>query len=411
MGHLKKYTLFAAVLFCLPVFSGFAQNTYTYKSEHYMVVSGISEEFSQETARFMEGFFDLYTGYLHFDPESLDTVLKVRILADKAAYDTYLEGVIKSTRSSFVYLQYPDPKRSELIGYRTSPEETFHKKLIHHGFVQYIKSYIANPPLWLQKGFAVYFENCSYDPSTGKVTFNPNHSWVETLRGKISQDPTLSNPELFIPVQNLLYIDQDSATRNLEAFYAQSWGLVDFLIHSAEKNYNRLLWDAIAALEDSATMTDNENNVVSRSFEWVAKDQLVADFVDYMQTLPTFPDLVQKGIDAYAMGDLESSEKAFQQAVSLRQDHYVPYYYLGLIYYNRGEYSMAEFYYLSAVKNDGHADLVYYALGVNAFADSRMDDSTFYLSQSVEAGGSYSSMASELLEEIQGSEETESESM
>jgi len=411
MIHKIRFFLLATVFFCLTTFFVYSQNTYTFRSDHYTVVSGISEEFSQETAQFMEGFFELYTAYLHFDPKSLSSSMKVRIFSDKTAYDAYLQSTIRETRGSFVFLQYPDPKKSELIGYFTEPLDSFRKKIIHHGFVQYIKGFIPNPPLWLQKGFAVYFENCSYDAGTGKVTFHPNHSWVETLRSKIAQDASLSNPELFIPVQNLLYIDQDAAVRNLESFYAQSWGLIDFLIHSPKKNYNRLLWDAIAALESSATMNTNEKNVVSRSFEWAAKDQLVADFVDYIANMPTFPDLVQKGIDAYAMGELDSAESAFQQAVSLRQDHYVPYYYLGLIYYNRGEYSMAEFYYLSAVKNDGHADLVYYALGVNAYADNRMDDSSFYLGQSVETGGTYSSYATELIGEIKANEEAEPESM
>jgi hypothetical protein len=64
---------------------------------------------------------------------------------------------------------------------------------------------------------------------------------------------------------------------------------------------------------------------------------------------------------------------------------------------------MAEYYYLQAVKNDGHEDLLYYALGVNAYADSRMEDSSFYLKQAVDAAGSYSKMASELMEEISAS--------
>ena len=411
MEYMKKIAVLSIALFCLPVFLSFGQDTYTYNSEHYAVHTGISEEFAQETAKFLEGFFDLYTGYLHFDPESLDGMMKVRIFKDKGSYDAYLKNIIKNSRSSFVYLQYPDPKKSELIGYRADPEDSFQKKLIHHGFVQYIKSFIPNPPLWLQKGFAVYFENCGYDSETGEVTFRPNYSWVETLRQKIDQDPSLSNPDLFIPVQNLLYIDQDSAVVKLESFYAQSWGLIDFLIHSETKNYNRLLWDAISSLEASASMTDNERKVVSNSFEWAAKDQLVSDFVAYINNLQTFPDLVQSGIDAFSTGEMDTAEKDFQQALNLRQDHYVPYYYLGLISYNRGEYSMAEFYYLSAVKNNGHADLIYYALGVNAYADNRLDDSSFYLSQSVEAGGSYSSLSSDLIEEIEVNDEAESDSM
>ena len=411
MKKLIIYTLVCIGLLTVPVFNAYSQNVYTYSSDHYVLVSGISEEFSEDTASLLEGFFKLYTGYLHFDPKNLKAPMKVRIFADKTSFDSYLANYIDGNRSSFVFLQYPDPKRSELIAYRTTPQETFQRKLVHHAFVQYIKSFIPNPPLWIQKGFAVYFENCTYDTSTKTASFRPNHAWVATLRQKLNEDSSLSNPEVFIPVRNLLFLDQTAALQNLEAFYAQSWGLIDFLIHSEKKAYNRLLWDAVAALETDADMSVNEQQVVARSFEWVAKDTLVEDFVEYILTLPTFPDLVQSGIDSYSMGRLEESEKYFQQALELRQDHYVPHYYLGLIYYNRGEYSMAEFYYLSAAKKNGSTDLIYYALGVNAYADNRIDDSTFYLSQSIDAAGSYSSLASELAEEIEGDSGSESDSM
>jgi len=61
---------------------------------------------------------------------------------------------------------------------------------------------------------------------------------------------------------------------------------------------------------------------------------------------------------------------------------------------------MAEYYYLSAVKKDGNSDLLYYALGVNAMADNRLEDSSFYLEQAVENEGPYSDKASKLIDEV-----------
>jgi tetratricopeptide (TPR) repeat protein len=179
--------------------------------------------------------------------------------------------------------------------------------------------------------------------------------------------------------------------------------MIDFFLHSEKKIYNRLLWDSISALSPASSLEENQKSVVESSFEWVDRESLIADFIAYVDSIKTFPDLVAEGIKSYAEGDLDSAEASFQNAAVLRADHYVPLYYLGLIYYNRGEYSMAEYYYLQAVKNDGHEDLLYYALGVNAYADSRMEDSSFYLKQAVDAAGSYSKMASELMEEISAS--------
>lgn len=400
---MKKHTFVAiavlVLMFMLAV-PAFSQTNYSYKSEHYTVTTGVSDEFTRKTAAFLEAFYDLYSGYLHFDPKDQPATMQVVIYGNAGSYQAALEGLIGESRSSFVFLQYSDPKKSKLLGYYPEDPDTLNKKLIHHGFVQYIKTFVPNPPLWLQKGFAVYFENCVYDEVADKVVFHPNYSWVDTLREKLSVDPSLTDSEVLIPVNNLLYLDQDTAVQNLEAFYSQTWGMIDFLIHSEKKDYNRLLWDSISALSATGSLEDNQKAIVRDSFEWVDRDSLVSDFVVYIDSLRTFPDLISDGIDAYSSEDLDAAEASFQKAVSLRADHYVPLYYLGLIYYNRGEYSMAEYYYLQAVKNNGHADLLYYALGVNAYADSRLDDSTFYLKQAVDAEGSYSDRASELMKEI-----------
>ena len=394
-----------ALLVLIPAAALYSQDTYNSRSDHYSVTTRVNQDFTEDTAEFMEAFFDLYTSYLHFDPETVEQPMKVRIFDTKQAYDNFLQNVLGETRSSFVFLHYTDPKKSELVGYYLDNQTELQKKLIHHGFTQYIKTYIPNPPLWIQKGFAVYFENSTYDSEKQTAVFHPNHAWVPALREKLRQDPSLSDPDIFIPVSNLLYLDQDSAAQKIESFYAQVWGMVHFLIHSEKKAYNRLIWDAISALDEDAGVRVNENRVVDMAFEWVNKDVLVSDFVSFMEELATFPDLIQKGIDAYAKGEYDRAEQAFTDAQTLRSDHNVPDDYDGLISYNRCEFSMAEYYYLSAVKKDGNSDLLYYALGVNAMADNRLEDSNFYLEQAVENEGPYSEKASKLIDEVQSRSE------
>lgn len=393
------------LLILIPAAAVYSQDSFNYRSDHYSVTTQVDQDFTEDTAAFMEAFFDLYTSYLHFDPETVEQPMKVRIFNTKEDYDSFLQNVLGETRSSFVFLHYSDPKKSELVGYYLDDQRTLEKKLIHHGFTQYIKTYIPNPPLWIQKGFAVYFENSTFDTEKQTAVFHPNHAWVPALREKLHQDASLSDPEVFIPVSNLLFLDQDTAARNIESFYAQVWGVVHFLVHSEKKAYNRLIWDVLSALDPEAGLRANENRVVDRAFEWVNKDALISDFVSFIEELKTFPDLIQTGIDAYAKEDYEQAEQAFTDAKSLRSDHYVPDYYLGLISYNRSEFSMAEYHYLSAVKKDGNSDLLYYALGVNAMADNRHEDSTFYLEQAVETDGPYSEKASELIEEVEARNE------
>jgi len=401
----KSVLCWLVLLLLIPAVSIFGQNTYNYRSDHYSVTSQVNQAFTEDTAAFMEAFFDLYTSYLHFDPEQIEQPLQVRIFNNKSAYDSFLQKVLGETRSSFVFLHYREAAKSELVGYYLEDQTALHKKLTHHGFTQYLKTFVPNPPLWIQKGFAVYFENSTYDSEKQTAVFHPNHAWVPTLREKLRRDASLSDSEVFIPVSSLLYLDQNTAGQKIEAFYSQVWGMVHFFIHSEKKSYNRLIWDAISALDPNAGMRTNENRVVKLAFEWVNKDSLISDFVNFMNELKTFPDLIQMGIDAYAQGEYEQAEEAFSQAKSLRSDHYVPDYYLGLISYNRSEFSMAEYHYLSAVKKDGNSDLLYYALGVNAMADNRLEDSNFYLEQAVETGGPYSEKASELRDQVQARSE------
>src|SRR6056297_1058018 len=223
---------FLILLVLTPAATVYGQSSYNYRSDHYSVITQVNQEFTEDTAAFLEAFFDLYTSYLHFDPDKIEYAMKVRIFSTKSAYDNFLQNVLGESRSSFVYLHYNDPKKSELVGYYLEDQATLQKKLIHHGFTQYLKSFVPNPPLWMQKGFAVYFENSTYDSEMQSTVFHPNHSWVPALRQKLRQDASLSDPEVFIPVTTLLYINQDTAGQKVESFYAQVWGMVHFLIHS-----------------------------------------------------------------------------------------------------------------------------------------------------------------------------------
>src|SRR6056297_1852524 len=118
MKRMHRLSMCLGVLMLLlPPALAFSQDTFNYRSDHYSVTTRIDQEFTEDTAVFMEAFFDLYTSYLHFDPELLDYNLKVRIFDSKAEYDKFLQDVIGETRSSFVFLHYPDSKKSELVAY------------------------------------------------------------------------------------------------------------------------------------------------------------------------------------------------------------------------------------------------------------------------------------------------------
>lgn len=370
-------------------------------TDHYDVYSASGTQDAQAIGNELEAYAELFDSYFHFDPSTLSGKLKVRIYATKADFDNYLAKVIPGQRDSFVYLQYPDASRSVLVGYHMQDDAAFTRALIHHGFVQFLRSFVAQPPLWLQEGFAVYFEASEYDPAKNVAVFHPNLAWVGTLKDAIAQYVSSNDASAVIPLGTLLTMDTDAAMKQLTLFYAESWGLVSFLADSDLKEYNRILWDSITALAPGATVADNTTSIEKRAFAWISDTQFAADFGAYVQSVKTFPELVNDGMQAYAAGDLTASEQDFTKAIALDDKNNIPYYYLGLIKYAKKDYYLAEHYFQTSLQMGGDPGLVDYALGVNAFADNRIDDAKNYLQQAVATNSAtYKGKAGSLLDRI-----------
>ena len=396
---MKKLLILVLILSAVVPF-GFSQTAAFTEATgvYYRVYSEIGRSHAQSVADRLDAYFEMYNDFFHFDPRALGTKLRVRIFSEKSNFDAYLSTVIDETRGSFVYLQYRDLEKSELLGYGSLDEEAFNTSLVHYGFVQFLKSFIPDPPLWLQKGFAVYLEKSMYDAAGKRALIQSNLGWVRYLKSFVNQESVSD----FIPLPLLLKIDVDGANSQIEDFYAQSWGLVSFLLETDKKNYNRVIWDTINALSPSATREENEAAIAAKAFSWVTIEQAYADFQEYINTVKTFPDLVRDGMASYSNGELTDAETLFTKAIERNPSHDIPYYYLGLISYSRQEYSLADYYYKTSIQMGADPGLAYYALGVNAFADERYTDARNYLEQAVNTDpAGYGTKTGELIERIE----------
>ncbi len=369
-----------------------------YETDRYRVLSELGEEHAQATAEKLEALLDLYNEYLHFDVDELPVRLRARFFASKDRYDTYLNRVIDTTRDDFVYLHYTDLAKSELVGYDMDAE-SFDVSLKHQGFIQVLRAFVPNPPLWLREGFAVYFEEVEFDDELDRAVYRENLAWLETLQSIV--DGTAGTAP--IPLSQMLRLTVEEARDQIEVFYPQAWGMVSFLLNSANRDYNRIIWDSISALEPDASLQENSQAVYEEAFRW-EQEQLVVDaFVSYVGDRKSFRTLVQDGIEQYSGGDLAAAEESFVTALKLREDNFIPYYYMGLINYDRRNYSLADFYYKEALDRGASEALTYYALGVNAYADNRFDDAVGYLEQTVSLDpDAYEDKATQLLERIEG---------
>jgi len=398
--------LLISVTLLIPVFS---QSMEMAESNKYRVYSDISEEIAQYAATAMDEYFNLYNRYFHFDENSLDSKLQIRIFNSKEGFDKYLSSIISETSNSFVFLQYKNSKRSELVSYRMDDIEKMKKALIHHGFVQFLKSFVPQAPLWMQKGFAIYFEKSLYNQQDNTVIFQENLDWAVTLKKYIESDRKDPLNQKLFSISNLLKLDTATANKNINVFYAESWGLVSFLLNSKYQEYNRVLWDAVASLKSEALKIENEEAIEESSFKWLDKNTFLSDFYFYAESIKSFNELIQDGIKSYSEGNLGEAERTFIKGMIINENNYIPYYYMGLINYSRKDYAMAEYYYHSTVEKGGDVNLVNYALGVNSYANNNSEDAIFYLSK-IESG-EYFDKSVELLATLPVDEGENSESL
>ncbi len=372
------------------------QELYSWSSKHYRVSTDSNVTESMEIARKLEAALLLFNEFLHYDLDQLRAPLRVRIFTEKEAYDSYLNRLISETRSDFVYISYSDPSRSELVGFQRE-EKDFNASLLHYGFIQFLSAFVPNAPLWLEEGMATYLEYSQYDPMTEAFSWTTNYAWLDSLKKILSSAEVIDKYTL----RGLLLINKERAQENIEIFYPTTWGLVHFLLQSPEKSHNRILWESLDTLDGTATLRENSRRVLERAFRWVDLAELQRSFESYSNSLMTFNDLVRQGVEQYGTEDLSAARSSFEQALRLRSDNYIPYYYLGLIAYQEKDFTVARDFYGRASDLGIDAGLINYALGVNAFADQRYDQATEFLLKAKELDPeSYGAKTDSLLQRI-----------
>ncbi len=395
-----RKTFVLAFLVSIPLLAYAQQPTlFVSESDHYRVVSETSQSQAEDLSRRMEAALTLYNGIFHFDLTQLPAKFNVKIFKDLDSFNAYVSSVISQTRTDFVFISWSDPSKSELLCF-PKEEKAFTVSMLHQGAIQFLKGFVDNAPLWLREGVATYLDASPYDPKTGSFTFRANLLWLDGLKANIRGE----TPEKEIPFTDLLNFTRDMAQAQQEIFMQESWGLVHFLLSSPQPEYNRVIWDAISALDPKASLEINSVKVRKRAFSWIADQKLDLDFQTFMLSLKTGSDLVRDGIDQYTKGDLTAAEKTLTNAVDLQPETSAGWYYLGLISYSRKDYAKADDLYMKAFQLGANAATINYALGVNAFAAGRNADASKYLTFAKDADpATYGDKVNALLKRMESS--------
>lgn len=360
------FILFSCILFSLFSHSPLLER----ESSYYKISSSLSSKEAQFFGKKMDALFRYFNDYFHFDVTSFSSKLIVKIFSDEADYFQYIRAYSQSN-SPFVFLQFEDASQNQLVGCSCRLTE-FQAALPHYAFIQFLRSFIESPPLWLEKGFAAFFERAKYRQKQDKIFHRENLIWLNPLRTLIAEGKEL------ISIDLLLELDEKEIRENRQSFYALSWGVVFFLLHSTDPLYNRIIWDSIRSLQPNATQKVNNRNC-QKIFEWINFNRFYKELCDYINSLNTFDELLKEGILCYEHKEMSKAKEIFDKAIILESENFISYYYLGLIHFNQKDYSMAEFYYISALQLNGEAAFCYYALGLNALMQKHFHKGEKYL--------------------------------
>lgn len=363
------------------------------ESARYIVYSEIGAERAAELDARLEALFDLYGSVFHFDQASLGLKLRVREFKDKAGFDEYLNQTAGQTKDDFVYLHYASLERSELVLF-PKPGDDAEASLAHQAFVQYLKAFVKNPPLWIRDGFSVYFETARWDPEGKVMDLEENLSWLETVKA-------LQGKKALLPIGKLLSLTPDEAKSSIDVFYPQAWAFASFLVNAEDRNYNRLFWDSLSAIHRESSLADNQAAIVKLFSSWAGLDKAEAAFNDYLDGKKTFNDLVTEGVAAYGSKNFSAASPSFEAAARLDASSYIPLYYMGLIAYANGDYSLAEYDYKRALDLGCDPATANYALGVNSIAQNKTEEARTYLEAAKAAAPErYGAKADELLRKL-----------
>ena len=140
---MKRFLFLALTLISTAGFAQFSDKVI--ESKYYQVFFQSDEQEAAVVAQKLDSLFDFYNSYFHFDTSHMTERLKVKLLDSKSAYIDYVSATttVSDPVSSFLFVQYQDSAKSELIGYKNDNPD-FEDTLSHYSFIQFFRNFITN---------------------------------------------------------------------------------------------------------------------------------------------------------------------------------------------------------------------------------------------------------------------------
>jgi tetratricopeptide (TPR) repeat protein len=328
-------------------------------SAHYEIISDTGA--GDLTGRRLEALFEVFNRVFMFDPAQGALPLRVRVFSNTGEYANYIRSAPAETAAGALYLHYAQSGKRELV--IDQSETGADNSLPWQAFIQYLRAFVEQPPLWMQKGFASFFSALSFTED-GKPVYEENLSWLQTVKNMKNRPP----------IQDILLAESGGPE-----FTSLACSLVSFFMNGGNEEYTRSFTDSLMTLSNENTQAQNSSAMMRRLFLGHGTDKMTRDYEQYIYSRKSFAQLIAEGQSAYSSGDMTGAELLFRAAMEIKSGNFIPYYYLGLLAYGAGKFNLAHEFYLESVGKGADAATAYYALGLNAASADKPNDAMEYL--------------------------------
>lgn len=242
--------------------------SFEYKSEHYDVVSDMSQSICFEAASLLEKFYLKYNVHLRRVASGPKRLFRVYLFSGRASYTAYTKDLLGHERKNTAGLYSGLVK--QLLIWNLPDVQDMMRTVKHEGFHQYLDRVMPERPTWLNEGMAVYFEG-------SKLV---NGSWSD---GEM-QPVYVRALQKAAPMQlkDLVRLDAARfyADKTVDLNYATSWAFVHFLLNSGPEHKKRFdkLMDALFA-------GTKASDAIAQAFDDASMPVLQSEFESYVHAL------------------------------------------------------------------------------------------------------------------------------
>ncbi len=207
---------------------------------HYDIAGTVSDDRLQELGRCLEYIYTEYAKGFSGIFDKMDTTTakhsaarsRVIIFAEPAEYDRFSRTYFSGT-PEFTVGQYVGAVDLLMIKNQDNIEDIY-ETLFHEAFHQFIRRYIAHPPMWLNEGLATYYGSAR--PTRNGLTFDrPQRDFYWVMKRAIDAHKVIPFDQLmgydraqFYDPSPISLAGHDVRTQQL--CYAQAYTMIAFII-------------------------------------------------------------------------------------------------------------------------------------------------------------------------------------